>query len=102
MNQARFQSERNLDIVETVVAVAAELGVTPSQVALAWVASQPGVTAPIFGARTLEQLEDNLVAADLALPKEAQAKLDAVSKLDLVYPYDFHERVKGITAALTA
>ena len=102
MNQARFQSERNLDIVETVVAVAAELGVTPSQVALAWVASQPGVTAPIFGARTLEQLEDNLVAADLTLPEEAQGKLDAVSKLDLVYPYDFHERVKGITAALTA
>jgi aryl-alcohol dehydrogenase-like predicted oxidoreductase len=95
-NQARFQSERNLAIAETLVEVAARLGRTPSQVALAWVAQQPGVTSPIFGARTLEQLEDNLGAGDLTLDAEATRRLEEVSALELVYPYDFHERVRGI------
>ncbi len=100
MNRERFQSERNLGIAEAVVGVAESLGKTASQVALAWVALQPAVTAPIFGARTLEQLEDNLGAADLVLDDEACKRLDEASALPLVYPYDFHERVRGMTGAL--
>jgi aryl-alcohol dehydrogenase-like predicted oxidoreductase len=76
------------------------LGKTASQVALAWAATQPAVTSPIFGARTLEQLEDNLGAADLVLPEEARKRLDEASALELVYPYDFHARVRGMMAAL--
>ncbi len=96
----RFASERNLAIAEAVASVATTLGKSASQVALAWASGQPGVTSPIFGARNLEQLEDNLGAADLMLPDEARKRLDEVSALELVYPYDFHERVRGMMAAL--
>ena len=96
----RFGAEKNLAIAETLAGVASSLGKTASQVALAWAASQPGVTSPIFGARTLEQLEDNLGAADLVLPAEACKRLDEASALELVYPYDFHARVRGLMAAL--
>jgi aryl-alcohol dehydrogenase-like predicted oxidoreductase len=72
------------------------LGVTPSQVSLAWVICQAGVTSAIFGALTLDQLEDNLGAADLALDEESLRRLKEVSELDLVYPYDFHARVRGM------
>jgi len=96
MNRDRYRDERNLAIAETVREVAESLGKTPSQLALAWVAQQPGVTSPIFGARTMEQLEDDLGAADLTLDDEVLELLDAVSKLEVDYPYDFHERVRAI------
>jgi aryl-alcohol dehydrogenase-like predicted oxidoreductase len=99
-NWTRFRTEKNFEIAETVVQVAQSLDRTPSQVALAWVLSQPGITAPNFGARTLEQLEDNLGAAQGVLPEEARKRLDEVSALELVYPYDFHERVRAITSQL--
>ncbi len=96
MNQERFRSERNLEIADFVAQIARTLGRTSSQVALAWVMGQQGVTSPIFGARTLEQLEDNLGAAELTLDEEASKRLEEVSKLDLVYPYDFHARVRAM------
>jgi aryl-alcohol dehydrogenase-like predicted oxidoreductase len=99
MNRERFLRARNLEIAQAVVEAARRIGRTPGQVALAWVARQPGVTAPIFGARTLEQLEDNLGAADLELDAETLGGLDEVSRLELVYPYDFHERVRGMMKA---
>jgi aryl-alcohol dehydrogenase-like predicted oxidoreductase len=55
--------------------VAAELGASVPQVALAWLLHQPGVTAPIIGPRTLEQLEDLLPAAELALSAEQLERL---------------------------
>ncbi len=100
MNRERFTAERNLAIAETVVEIAKTIGKTASQVALAWCACQPGVTSPIFGARTLEQLEDNLGAADLVLDDAARKKLDGVSALPLVYPYDFHARVRAMMGAM--
>jgi aryl-alcohol dehydrogenase-like predicted oxidoreductase len=99
-NWSRFRTEKSFEIAETVVQVAQALGRTPSQVALAWVMAQPGITAPIFGARTLEQLEDNLGAAQVVLDAEARKRLDEVSALELVYPYDFHERVRAMTSPL--
>lgn len=93
-NQERFSSERNLEIARVVTEVAGTLGKTPSQVALAWVMCQAGVTSPIFGARSMEQLEDNLGATDLILDPESVGRLEEVSALDLVYPYDFHVRVR--------
>jgi aryl-alcohol dehydrogenase-like predicted oxidoreductase len=99
MNRERFTRDRNLEIAESVVGVAKKLGKSASQVALAWVAQQPGVSSPIFGARTLEQLEDNLGAADLVLDAEALRALDATSALELVYPYDFHARVRMMMGA---
>jgi aryl-alcohol dehydrogenase-like predicted oxidoreductase len=92
----RFGSERNLAIAETVVETARRLGRSASQVALAWVLEQRGVTSAIFGARTPEQLDDNLGAADLRLDDEARKRLEEASALELVYPYDFHANVRGI------
>lgn len=92
----RFTDEKNLDIAEVLIEVAGSLGKTPSQVALAWCIAQPGVTAPIFGARTMEQLEDNIVAADLELDDAATKALDDASALDLVYPYEFHQMVSAM------
>jgi aryl-alcohol dehydrogenase-like predicted oxidoreductase len=100
MNRERFHSEHNLEVAEAVIAIAKRLDKTASQVALGWVASQPGVTSPIFGARTLEQLEDNLLAADVRLDDEATKRLEEVAGLPLVYPYDFHARVRAMTAAM--
>jgi aryl-alcohol dehydrogenase-like predicted oxidoreductase len=96
MNRDRFRSEKNLEIADVVSEVGRMLGRTPSQVALAWVIRQAGVTSAIFGARTLEQLDDNLGAADLALDEESLRRLEEVSQLDLVYPYDFHARVRAM------
>ena len=99
-NRERFENEKNLAIAEAVVGAAKALGKTASQVALAWAATQPAVTSPIFGARTLEQLEDNLGAADLVIPEEERKRLEEVSRLELVYPYDFHARVRAMMGAL--
>ena len=100
MGRDRFFNERNLEIAEALIAESGRLGCTPGQLALAWVAEQPGVTAPIFGARTLEQLEQNLAPADVSLDDAARRRLDEVSALPLEYPYDFHARVRDMTRAL--
>ena len=90
-----FDTERNWTIVEALVAVASELGQSPSQVALAWLLARPAVSSVIFGARTVAQLEDNLGAAELVLPAEAIARLDAASELELGYPYAFIKNIDG-------
>ncbi|MFJ3194870.1 aldo/keto reductase [Streptomyces griseoviridis] len=71
--------DRNWATIGEVVRVAGERGATPAQVALSWIADRPGVTAPIFGARTLAQLHDSVAAADLTLDDEAAAALEKVS-----------------------
>ncbi|MGY2063269.1 aldo/keto reductase, partial [Nocardia gipuzkoensis] len=58
-------TERGLDIADVVKEIAVQLDRTPSQVALAWTLRTPGVTAPIIGARTVAQLEDNLGALEV-------------------------------------
>ncbi|GAA3828672.1 aldo/keto reductase [Amycolatopsis tucumanensis] len=80
-------TERNLAIADVVQEVAAELECTPAQVALAWTLRNPGVTAPIIGARTTAQLEDNLGALAVALSPAQLARLDEVSAIDPGYPH---------------
>jgi diketogulonate reductase-like aldo/keto reductase len=58
-------------------------------VALNWVLHRPGVTAPLLGARTTEQLRENLAAAGWRLDEEHLAQLDEVSAIDLGYPHDW-------------
>ena len=82
-------TERNFRITDEVKAVAAELGRTASQVALAWLLHQPGVTAPIVGARTRSHLEDNLGCLGLELSTDQLERLDAVSRIELGFPHDF-------------
>jgi len=73
-------SDRNWATIDLVKQIAERIGKTPSQVALAWVADRPSVTAPIFGARSMAQLRDNLEAATLHLDAEATAALERVSR----------------------
>ncbi|HEY3673721.1 MAG TPA: aldo/keto reductase [Acidimicrobiia bacterium] len=67
-------------------AVADGRGVSMAQVALAWVLAQPGITSAIVGASSLEQLDDNLAAADLELTAEELVTLDAPTALAPIYP----------------
>jgi aryl-alcohol dehydrogenase-like predicted oxidoreductase len=84
----RNAQERTWRIIDAVREVAQDRGVPMSQVALAWVADRPAVTSVILGARTVDQLDDNLAAADLHLSAKESAYLTEVSTpLVADYPY---------------
>ncbi len=84
----RNEQDRTWRIIGVLEEAARQLGVTMAQVALAWVADRPAVTSVILGARTREQLADNLAAADLRLPAEIADKLSEVSTPQQAdYPY---------------
>ncbi|MGI8329181.1 aldo/keto reductase [Actinomadura scrupuli] len=88
MYEARSARQRTWDVIEAVTEVADGRGVSPAQVALAWVAARPGVASVILGARTLDQLEGNLAAAGLTLSTEETKRLDTASDPDPAdYPY---------------
>jgi aryl-alcohol dehydrogenase-like predicted oxidoreductase len=74
------------DIIDVMQVVADEIGVSVAQVALAWVRQKPGVTSVIIGAKTTDQLLDNLKAADLRLSADQMTKLDEVSARPQPYP----------------
>ncbi|MCM3807373.1 aldo/keto reductase [Streptomyces sp. DR7-3] len=78
--------DRELDIVETLLRVAAETGATPAATALAWVASRPGVSSTIIGARRPSQFEDNIAALDVQLTDDQLAALDRASAPSLNFP----------------
>ena len=81
--------ERNLEIAESVVSIAEEIGCTPSQVAITWARQQDGVVIPLIGARNLPQLADNLGALEVRLTDDQLATLDEVSQVDLGFPHNF-------------
>ena len=70
-----YNNPADLDIIERNSELATRLGVKPAQTALAWVLSQPGITAPIIGASRVSQLEDALSAIELKLSEEDQTYL---------------------------
>jgi len=83
---ASRRTERNLGIAGEVVAVAAEIGQSPAQVALNWLLLQAGVTSPILGARTLAQLEDNLGCLDFTLGDEHLTRLNEATAIEPGFP----------------
>src|SRR6266567_277409 len=94
-------TERNWPILDVLLEVSKKIGRAPAEVALNWVASQPGVTSTIIGATKLDQLESNLSSLDFTIPAELRARLDKVGELDpTAQPYAFftpalQARVKG-------
>ena len=84
---ASRNSDRTWGVIETVQAVAAEVDRTSAQVALRWVLQQPGMTGPIIGARTPEQLTDNLRATGWALDDDQIRRLTEAGDQPLPYPY---------------
>jgi aryl-alcohol dehydrogenase-like predicted oxidoreductase len=93
---ARRAIERNFQVVDEARAVAESKGATVSQVALAWLLGVDGVTAPIVGPRTFEQLEDLLGAVDVALSEEERARLEAPAQPPAAYPQRFLREQNGI------
>ena len=86
------ESERTWSMIDALIEISESLGKTPAQVALNWLLRQPGVTAPILGARTPAQLEDNLGSVGWALSVDEMTKLNAASHISLPSPYNFIDR----------
>jgi aryl-alcohol dehydrogenase-like predicted oxidoreductase len=82
-----YDDDKLYDTVELLVQIAEGHGASAAQVALAWLLGRPGISSVIVGARTDEQLADNLKAADLVLSADERASLDAVSAMPLLYPH---------------
>jgi aryl-alcohol dehydrogenase-like predicted oxidoreductase len=82
-----YDTDALYDIIEVLVGIGEERGVSAAQVALAYLLGRPAVTSLIIGARTSEQLADNLAAASLSLTDAERAQLDKVSAPPLIYPY---------------
>ncbi|GMA95458.1 hypothetical protein GCM10025881_22820 [Pseudolysinimonas kribbensis] len=87
-----FRDERRLAAVEQLVALAEELGVKLTHLAMTFAIAHPGVTSAIAGPRTMEQLEDTLAGVDLALSDEVLDRIDAIvppgesiGAMDMVY-----------------
>lgn len=76
-------------VADAVKLVADAIGATSAQVAIAWTLANPAVAAPLLGARTLRQLEDNIGALSVSLSPEQLDKLDAASRIELGFPHDF-------------
>jgi aryl-alcohol dehydrogenase-like predicted oxidoreductase len=79
--------EQLYDIVDALIEIGEGHGASAAQVALAWMLHRPGVVSLIVGARTDEQLADNLGAADLKLSDGERARLEELSRPLLIYPY---------------
>ena len=77
--QVRYGERVNHDIAAGLNALAREMGHHPASVAVAWVASHPGITAPILGARNLEQLEPSLKALDVGMTAELRERVSQLS-----------------------
>jgi len=94
----KYNNDFTWNLLDELKDVAKEAEKTPAQVAINWLLQSRGVTAPIIGARTMEQLEANLGAAGWALNVEQKARLDKASELFVSYPYDqsaIDQRTKG-------
>jgi aryl-alcohol dehydrogenase-like predicted oxidoreductase len=86
--EARGLEERTWQVVDAVQEMAADRGVSMAQVALAWILGRAAVSAVILGARTLDQLDDNLAAAEIRLEPSEIERLDQVSAVPVGdYPY---------------
>lgn len=84
-------NEKNWEILEALLEVSRQIGRSAAQVALNWVASQPGVTSTILGASKLNQLDDNLRSIEFSIPGELRRRLDDVSAPESMHPYVFYE-----------
>ncbi|RLT95668.1 aldo/keto reductase [Ketobacter sp.] len=81
-------TEQALDIAEVVAAVAHDLDSTSSQIALAWTLQNPSVTSPIIGARTFDQLAENLKALTIQFSDEHLRQLQQVSDIETCFPHN--------------
>ena len=82
-----YDSDALYDTIEVLAGIGAQRGVSPAQVALAYTLGRPAITSVVIGARTADQLADNLAAAELTLTEQERQQLDKASAPPLIYPY---------------
>lgn len=88
----RHLTDAAFSVLDVVQQLADEKSCTPYQIALAWVLNQPGITSPIIGPRTLQQLHGSLEALDIQLTEDDKARLDAVAAPgQMTVPYYGHD-----------
>lgn len=85
-------TEKAYDIIDEIIKISKELKTSPARVALSWLQNRPGVTSTIIGARTLEQLEDNVAGLDLKLGEAHIEALNKLSEPSLNFPHQFLQR----------
>lgn len=85
-----YDNPRGDAVLDVVLAIAAEREVSATQVALNWLLARPGVTTVLFGARTQEQLLDNLGAREWTITADEVARLDRASQTEQPYPAYFY------------
>jgi aryl-alcohol dehydrogenase-like predicted oxidoreductase len=79
MYRSRYRDEGGFVAAAELAALAAEIGCHPATLAVAWVGSHPGVTAPLIGGRSLEQLRPSLAAVDFELDDELRGRISALT-----------------------
>lgn len=93
-----MKDDKNWAILEEVKAIAQECKRTPAQVATNWMLQKPGITSPLLGVRTLEQLEANLGALEFTLSPQQMARLDSVSNpRSWPFPHDVARNLERFT-----
>ena len=92
-------NERSFAIIDELLSVAAALSTTPAAIALAWVQAKPAVASTIIGARTMDQLEQNLAGLDITLTPEHVKALDQASSPILSFPMEFLQAASTIMHA---
>jgi aryl-alcohol dehydrogenase-like predicted oxidoreductase len=83
-------TEHNWKVLDALLEVSRQVGKAPAQVALNWLATQPGVTSVILGATKPAQLAENLACLDFSIPADLRKRLDDVGKPEPVHPYSFY------------
>lgn len=84
----RYENERTKSVLEVLEKISSETGKTMAQISLNWLMRNPAVTSPIIGARTTDQLRDNLGSTGWHLTREQIDAINQVSNLEVTYPYD--------------
>jgi aryl-alcohol dehydrogenase-like predicted oxidoreductase len=84
-----YNNEGTWRTLDALHQVATSVDRSPAQVSINWLLQKPGVTAPIIGARRIQQLENNLGSVGWSLSTDQIQKLDEASEIPLPYPYDF-------------
>jgi aryl-alcohol dehydrogenase (NADP+) len=83
-------------VIDILGSLAQETGKSYAQIALNWLLQVPGITAPIIGARSLDQLNDNLGAVDWQLNENQVRQLSVASAIEDIYPYRFIREAQRI------
>jgi aryl-alcohol dehydrogenase-like predicted oxidoreductase len=94
-------NEKTYTVIDEMIKISKEIDSTPARVALAWVQNRPSIASTIIGARTMQQLEDNLAALDLKMKPEHFARLTELTEPQLNFPFQFVKNSLGFSSSGT-